>query len=90
MKSKKPEQEFELRERIGVECDLAGISRAELARRIGKTAQSLNAMLGTGDMKASLLLRISEELNVPMERLMSPVTNEEYIQARKLKRNKNK
>lgn len=90
MKSKKPEQEFELRERIGVECDLAGISRAELARRIGKTAQSLNAMLGTGDMKASLLLRISEELDVPMERLMSSVTNEEYIQARKLKRNKNK
>lgn len=90
MKSKKKETSFDLRERIGVECDLADISRAELARRIGKTAQSLNSTLSTGDMRASILKKISEVLGVSMERLMSPVTDEEYVKVRKLKqKNKN-
>lgn len=77
---------FDLRERIGLECDLANISRAELARRIGKSAQSFNAILAKNDMKASLLLEISKELDVSMERLMSPVSDGEYVEMRKLKR----
>jgi hypothetical protein len=67
-----------LRRRVEIECCRVGISRAELARRVGKLPQALNDMLARGDMKASLLKSISSELDVTMERLLTPVNDEEY------------
>ena len=80
------EQTVELRDRIGVECEMTGISKAELARRIGKSPQALNAMLANGDMKATILKKISDVLKVPMELLLTPVTDQDYIEARKRKK----
>jgi transcriptional regulator with XRE-family HTH domain len=71
-----------LRRRIEIECNRVGISRAELARRVGKLPQALNDMLARGDMKASLLKRISAELGVTMELLMSPLGDEQYEAAK--------
>ena len=74
-----------IRRRVEIECCRAGISRAELARRVGKLPQAVNDMLARGDMKASLLKLISEELDVTMECLMTPVGDAEYkVTKRKL------
>jgi ribosome-binding protein aMBF1 (putative translation factor) len=75
----------DLRLRIEVECDRIGISRAELARRIGKTPQSLHDVISRGNMKATLALEISRALEVPMEVLLTPVSEHEYAQAKKAK-----
>ena len=80
------EQAIELRDRISVECEMSGISKAELARRIGKSPQALNAMLANGDMKATVLKKVSEVLEVPMEILLTPVTDQDYVEARKRSR----
>ncbi|MCK4791878.1 MAG: helix-turn-helix transcriptional regulator [Desulfobacteraceae bacterium] len=69
-----------IRKRIEIECCRFGISRAELARRVGKLPQALNDMLSRGDMRASLLKEIATELGVTMERLMAPIDDKEYME----------
>ena len=71
-----------LRLRIEIECDRVGISRAELARQVDVRPQALNDRLARGDMKASLLQKISIVLKVTMEKLMEPVTEKEYEEAK--------
>lgn len=71
-----------LRLRIEIECDRVGISRAELARQVDVRPQALNDRLARGDMKASLLRKISIVLKVTMEKLMKPVSPEEYEDAK--------
>jgi len=72
----------DLRLRIEVECDRIGISRAELARRIGKTPQSLHDVISRGNMKATLALDVARALDIPMEVLLTPVSEHEYAQAK--------
>ena len=81
---------MKLRLRVEVECDRAGMSRAELARLIGIRPQALNDRLARGDMKASLLKKIANVLKVPMEILLTEVTAEEYAAAKTLAMEKNK
>lgn len=78
-------QTNQLRERIRVECEMAGISKAELARRIGRTPQAFNAMLKRGDMKATNLSLVAEVLEVSMETLLTPVSDEDLLEAAKKK-----
>ncbi len=83
-------EQLDFRTRIEVECDKKGISRAALARKIGKTPQTLNDMLARGNMKATVLKEVAVALGVSMEHLMEPVTDEEYAEVKIIKRKRRK
>jgi lambda repressor-like predicted transcriptional regulator len=76
------ENGVDFKKRLQVECWNRGISRAALARSIGKTPQTLHDMLTRGNMKATVLRDIATVLQVPMEILMTPVSDLEYAEAK--------
>jgi len=75
----------DLQARLKVECDRIDISLAELARRIGLTPQSMNDVVQRGNMKATMLLQISKVFDVPMEILMTPVSENDRAVVRTMK-----
>lgn len=56
-------------EQIKVLCVRCNVSEAELARRLGKSPQSLNAKLKRGTMTVEELERIATVLGVEFKRL---------------------
>ena len=55
-------------EQVKVLCVLCGISEAELARRLGKSPQSLNAKLKRNKMSVDELEEIAKVLGVSFRR----------------------
>lgn len=75
----------DLQSRLKVECDRIDISLAELARRIGLTPQAMNDVVQRGNMKATMLLQIAKVFDIPMEILMTPVSEDERAVVRTIK-----
>jgi len=75
----------DLKLRIEVECDRKGISRATLARAVGKSPSGFYNILVRGDMKASLARDIAQYLEIPIELLYVPVSEQEFAEAKKMK-----
>lgn len=75
---------IDVREKVKLECDKIGIPLAELGRRINKTPQSLNSILNRPDMKVSILIKIADVFGITIEDLISPVTDEEYLEVKRI------
>lgn len=71
----------QLRARIRVEVARRGWSLADLARACGRSPQWLNDVLGRENPKLDTVRLLAQALGCNAERLLRPVTPEEYGRA---------
>ena len=64
------------RERIKAALEEAGISRVEIARRVGVTPQAVNGWLTTGTIATDRLAQVARECRVSLEWLVSGTPSE--------------
>ena len=67
--------------RVRMKAADAGISLAEVARRMGTSPQALSALLRTNNPKATHLAEMADALGVSVDYLLSPVSPTEYGEA---------
>ena len=71
----------QFRARIEVECKRRGWTLGELAKRLGKSPQTLNALLRRGDPKHSTTMEICKALDMTWLDFQANVTPAEYGEA---------
>lgn len=68
-----------LAERVKYECLCANISQAEIARRLGMTPQAFHNMIMRGNPKATITIKIADELGVETGVLFQELTDKERM-----------
>lgn len=66
-----------LADRVKFECMCAGVSQAEIARRLDMTPQAFHNMIMRGNPKATVTIRIAEELGIETNVLFQELTKKE-------------